>query len=715
MSTVIELLEQIEKLIYRTILWLVLIPKTLIRVVLYPSWAPGYIKQELGEGGSRFDEYFSPIVLLLVVAILPFIVWGFLPTPGIDIYSESIDNPTPNRTLDFSSEITFISTSTDGFVTVFWRVEQEAFVDGETFYPAIRSTRHTNNPSEADTSDYDYFYPLDNYTLWDEFSYTFPVSGGSYWVVVEAYKADADGNLIEEYRNDVYIFVPPNSQENVEVSVFARQDAGARINFEDVAEKLKSEETILLALGLLIPPLLFALAAKLSAGATLSEDLLKETFYVQCYYFSPIAFLFWGMRYAIRFLTPDVFNFYGAGELFIYAPVILAVFWFISVQTYAIAGERNIRGWQAFLIVVACAVVILAGVVYIVNLNTPSVLEGTRVTAIWFFPLVTVALLTAYHLLVAWDRKKQNRKATLRDFAPVGATALIVASILGFVFYSGQFSMVHTDFDQFERDLVANSAPTLTQIAFLQITPQLVETEIVGAPGITPTPTLPLPATVAPEQTVPGQPIVDTPFVEQESIPDTPTPAPQKYYTEDFDGDLEAWPYFLTQGDESFVDVYNDGGKLYFQLLQQEENKPWVYLVNNTFTYTDVKVEALTENNGVNANGVSLFCRYNQAGWYEFTVSNGGGYAIYAYDAENKFYHELATGGSPVINTGLSTNVYTAVCKESELTLLVNGEVVTTTFDKRFNFTEGFIGIAVSSPQGLPVSVDFEYVKVSEP
>lgn len=710
MSTVIEILEQIEKLIYRTILWLVLIPKTLIRVVLYPSWAPGYIKQELGAGGSRFDEYFSPILLLLVVAILPFIVWSFLPTPGIEIYSESIDNPTPNRTLDFNAEITFISTSTDGFVTVFWRVEQEAFVEGEYFYPAIRLTRHTNNPSEAGTSDYDYFYALDNYTLWDEFSYTFPVSGGGYWVFVEAYKADAEGNLIEEYLNDVYVFVPPNSQENVEVSTFTRQDAGGRLNFEDVAEKLKSEETILLALGLLIPPLLFALAAKLSAGATLSEDLLKETFYVQCYYFSPIALLFWGMRYAIRFLTPDVFNYYDAGELFIYAPLILAVFWFISVQTYAIAGERNIRGWQAFLIVLGCAVLILAGVVYIVNINTPSVLEGTRVTAIWFYPLLAVGLLTAYHWLVARQRKKENRKASVRDFVPVGATVLIVTLIFGFVLFIGQFSMMHTVFDQFQSDLVAGSVPTLTQIAFLQQTPLPQETEITGILEHTPTPTLPLAPTVSSEQ-----PVVDAPSAEQEVIHETPTLAPQKYYTEEFDGNLDAWPYFLTQGDDSDVNFYLDGGKLYFQLLQNDEKKPWVYLVNNTFTYTDVKVEAYTENSGVNTNGVSLLCRYNQAGWYEFTVSNGGEYAIYAYDAENRAYYELASGGSPVINTGQSANTYTATCRESELTLLVNGEVVTTTFDKRFNFTEGLIGIGVSSPQGLPVSVDFEYVKVSEP
>jgi hypothetical protein len=35
--------------------------------------------------------------------------------------------------------------------------------------------------------------------------------------------------------------------------------------------------------------------------------------------------------------------------------------------------------------------------------------------------------------------------------------------------------------------------------------------------------------------------------------------------------------------------------------------------------------------------------------------------------------------------------------------------------DTKFNFSEGKIGIAVSSPDKLPVSVGFDYVKVSEP
>jgi hypothetical protein len=207
-----------------------------------------------------------------------------------------------------------------------------------------------------------------------------------------------------------------------------------------------------------------------------------------------------------------------------------------------------------------------------------------------------------------------------------------------------------------------------------------------------------------------------TPTPEQfVALPSPSATQEQKYYTEEFDGNLDTWPYFLTQGDESSVDFHLDSGKLFFQLTPQDGKKPWAYLVNKTYSYADVQLETYTTNNGANSNGVSLICRYSDAGWYEFLVSNGGTYAIYAYDGESRFYHELATGGASVINTGLATNVYTAICKGSELTLMVNGKVVTTTSDKRFNFTDGLIGLAVSSPQALPVSVYFDYIKVSPP
>ena len=174
----------------------------------------------------------------------------------------------------------------------------------------------------------------------------------------------------------------------------------------------------------------------------------------------------------------------------------------------------------------------------------------------------------------------------------------------------------------------------------------------------------------------------------------------------------------MTSGIESQVNIALDNGKLVVQLSPHEDKIPWFYLINNAFTYTDVQIEAVTTNNGNNANGVSLVCQYSDSGWYEFWLSNAGLYAIYVYDATGAVqqgYSELFTGGSSAIKTGHETNVYTAICKGNELTLYVNDTPVKSITDTKFDLTEGKIGIGASSPQTLPVDLEFESVTVSAP
>jgi len=228
-------------------------------------------------------------------------------------------------------------------------------------------------------------------------------------------------------------------------------------------------------------------------------------------------------------------------------------------------------------------------------------------------------------------------------------------------------------------------------------------------------------ATPAPEVQVDAtsttQPAQTSPTVtttaEAQALPET-----QVFYTEEFDGNLDAWSSTITSGLESQVNMLLDNGVLAVQLSPHEDKIPWVHIINDAFTYTDVQVETVVTNNGNNANGVSLVCRYSEKGWYEFLVSNAQLYAIYAYDAVGSVqpgYFEMAAGGSPAVTAGHTTNVYTAVCNGNELTLLVNGTLVKSIADARYNFTEGKIGVAVSSPQLLPVDVQIESVTVSEP
>jgi hypothetical protein len=367
---------------------------------------------------------------------------------------------------------------------------------------------------------------------------------------------------------------------------------------------------------------------------------------------------------------------------------------------------------------------------FIVNGNTPQVQEGTRKLTIWMYPIVSIGLLTAYHWMVVRRTKdSETEKVSTGDKALAIATVVVIGLSFLAILIGSRTTEDSIDVNATQQARVSDSIPTLTQIvAFQQQTaqaPQATESsfgleststpESIIADSPTPAPEQPVEATATSAEQPTTQD--NTPEVVVASATPTPasTPEEQKYFTDEFDGDMNAWPYFLTRGDESVFKYYLDGGKLYVQLLQLDEKKPWVYFINNQYTYTDVQVETFTTNSGVNANGVSLICRFSDAGWYEFVVSNSGLYTIYAYDASNRVYGTIATGGSPAIKTGLSPNTYTAVCRGNELTLIVNDRLVTTVQETQFNFTEGRIGIGVSSPDGLPVNVDFEYVKVSEP
>jgi hypothetical protein len=202
---------------------------------------------------------------------------------------------------------------------------------------------------------------------------------------------------------------------------------------------------------------------------------------------------------------------------------------------------------------------------------------------------------------------------------------------------------------------------------------------------------------------------------EPTTIADAPTPAPQPFYTEEFDGNIDTWMPFIKSGKESEFSQGIDNGKLVVHISPQKD-EVWAYLINNEFKYTDVQVEVVTTNMGNNANGVSLVCRYSDKGWYEFRISNDQTYSIYAFGPGGEVPKEgieLFTGGSKKILAGNVKNVYTATCKGKELSLDINGTQVKTT-NARYDFPEGNIGIGFSSPKKLTVDLEFESAKISQ-
>ncbi|MGH2583094.1 MAG: hypothetical protein ACRDFQ_09405 [Anaerolineales bacterium] len=182
------------------------------------------------------------------------------------------------------------------------------------------------------------------------------------------------------------------------------------------------------------------------------------------------------------------------------------------------------------------------------------------------------------------------------------------------------------------------------------------------------------------------------------------------FYVEEFSSVPQSWTYFLLRGDDLDFDLYMERDRLVYDI---DGPNVWAYYTYDSWSYTDVRVDARAENLGSNNNNVSLICRYNDRGWYEFNVANNGLYWIYRYDDRTGDFQELYSGGVQNLRVGKDTNEYTIICQGDRLTLGINGVEIRTVTDS--NYDEGLIGVSVSSFDNYPVLVEFDWVEISQP
>ena len=257
-KSIFTVLQDFEKLVYKILMWVILTPKTIVAVVLDPIWFREYVKGE-EKDESPFDEYLSPVVLLLVVALLPALAFNFLPTYGTVISSPAETNPTTDRFLSFESQTDLKSSSTvDTQYIHTWTIEE---VQPNGGYVEIFRERHLEGSESS------YLEKVDKDTVKDRFLYSF--DSGEYYINVTVDKIDSsrkDAGTIETYIFSLAVNVPVKSEEPVVIStadtkgITSKSSASAKENFSD---SIKQEETIFLALALMIPPLLFALASRI--------------------------------------------------------------------------------------------------------------------------------------------------------------------------------------------------------------------------------------------------------------------------------------------------------------------------------------------------------------------------------------------------------------------------------------------------------------------
>lgn len=188
---------------------------------------------------------------------------------------------------------------------------------------------------------------------------------------------------------------------------------------------------------------------------------------------------------------------------------------------------------------------------------------------------------------------------------------------------------------------------------------------------------------------------------------------PPAFFVEEFETEfLENWSWFITNGDENEFGLYTENGRLVFDLTG---SNLFTYVAYDPWLYQSVRVDAIAENRGRNSNNVGLICHLSEEGWYEFSISNGGEWWIWAFDETTDQYSMLANGGSTAVRMGKDTNQYSIVCDGNTLSLAINGQQTHTMTDTNFAFREGQVGIGVSSFDVLPIVLEFDWISISQP
>lgn len=235
-----------------------------------------------------------------------------------------------------------------------------------------------------------------------------------------------------------------------------------------------------------------------------------------------------------------------------------------------------------------------------------------------------------------------------------------------------------------------------------------------GAPAVSQPPTNEPPPTP-----VPQQPQEEPTSVVIEPTAEPPQPAAEEYFTEEFDTDIANWSRLnVTGATETNVDGLKLDVKDSRLVFNFDTKYLYVYLFYDPFEYENVTVEIRVENRGVNANNISLLCRYREdEGWYEFNIANSGLYNILYgfYKPDGSVgYSRIADGGSNKIKIGKDINLYKISCRDRKLSLYINNTETRVIEDNKHVLRKGKVGISVSAFDQLPVKVEFDWVKISE-
>ncbi len=153
-------------------------------------------------------------------------------------------------------------------------------------------------------------------------------------------------------------------------------------------------------------------------------------------------------------------------------------------------------------------------------------------------------------------------------------------------------------------------------------------------------------------------------------------------------------------------------GKYYLRV----DTDNWLVWTSAGKTYKDVLMRITAFSEEARDNTYGLICRASKERFYYFAISADGFYNIYRHEADGSL---IPLAGSamqrhPAIHTDGRANLLEARCIGSQLTLIVNGQTITTVEDSTLR--RGQVGLAGSKGRDdRPAIIWFDDLEVERP
>jgi len=354
MNDLTEIIEGIEKFAYEILIWVLFIPKTLVQITVNPSWVPEYITREMEDKtDDRFDSFMSPVILILICTILPLAYIFSARMPGATISGPAEEHV--NTPMRFVVDASFVEkTNTYHYV---WTADEQ---DKQEF-------------SHDQLADYVVF------------KWTTPGT--------KTIHATADNGKGESFSQQFTVQIFPED-EPLTAHIDDNFYSETRVTKKDFITSMQEPTGILITGLVLSIPMLFALALNLSKGIAFSRRSFMKSFYIQCYYFSPVVLAWWSLLLGTAyFLKPK------DEAWLVFIPLITTfslLFWLYINEIKLVIREHATNWFMATLFVtVAFGIITAFGSIYIYFSTKP---EAFRIF-LWVFYGSAILGLSAFGLL----------------------------------------------------------------------------------------------------------------------------------------------------------------------------------------------------------------------------------------------------------------------------------------------------------------------------